>query len=117
MKIGSVVVDCNDFATMSAFWAEALLYVPREPAEEGWVVLRDPDGSNVNVSLQKVPEKASEKNRLHFDVYTTDQAGEVERLLGIGATRHPRDPGPDEDFVTLADPEGNLFDVIDSGTG
>ena len=115
MHIGSVVIDCNDFDAMSAFWAEALHYVPREPAEDDWVVLRDPDGSHVNVSLQKVPEKASEKNRLHFDLYTTDQAGEVERLLGIGATLHPREPEPDEDFVVLADPEGNLFCVIDIG--
>ena len=88
---------------------------PREPAEDDWVVLRDPDGSHVNVSLQKVPERASEKNRLHFDLYTTDQAGEVERLLGIGARLHPREPEPDEDFVVLADQEGNLFCVIDIG--
>jgi Glyoxalase-like domain len=113
MHIGSVVIDCNDFDAMSAFWAEALRYVPREPAEHDWVVLRDPDGSHVNVSLQKVPEKASEKNRLHFDLYTTDQAGEVERLLGIGAYLHPRETEPSEDFVVLADPEGNLFCVID----
>lgn len=114
MHIGSVVIDCNDFDTMMAFWARALRHVPREPAEADWVVLKDPDGRGVNVSLQQVPEKASEKNRLHFDLYTTDQAGEVERLLGIGATRHPREPEPDEDFITLADPEGNLFCVIDT---
>ena len=113
MHIGSVVIDCNDFDAMSAFWAEALHYVPREPAEDDWVVLRDPDGSHVNVSLQQIPEKASQKNRLHFDLYTTDQAGEVERLLGIGARLHPREPEPGEDFLVLADPEGNLFCVID----
>jgi len=65
MHIGSVVIDCNDFDTMMAFWAEALHYVPREPAEGDRVVLRDPAGVHVNVSLQKVPEGASEKNRLH----------------------------------------------------
>ena len=65
------------------------------------------------MSLQQVPERASEKNRLHFDLYTTDQEAEVGRLLGIGATRHPREPEPDEDFIVLADPEGNLFCVID----
>jgi len=113
MHIGSVVVDCNDFDTMYAFWAEALHYVPRDAPEADWVVLRDPDGIRVNVSLQKVPEERSGKNRLHFDLYTTDHAGEVERLLRIGATRHPREPEPDEDFVVLADPEGNLFCVID----
>src|SRR5438445_13611757 len=81
VRVGSVVVDCNDFPTMLAFWQEALRYVPREPAEDGWVVLRDPEGRHVNVSLQKVPEKRVGKNRLHFDLYTPDQKGEVERLL------------------------------------
>jgi hypothetical protein len=116
VKIGSVVIDCNDFDTMSAFWQEALHYVPREPAEDGWVVLRDPDGRNVNVSLQQVPEKRIGKNRLHFDLYTDDQEGEVERLLGIGATRHPRTREPGEDFIVLEDPEGNLFCVVDTST-
>jgi hypothetical protein len=113
LKIGSVVIDCNDFARMFAFWREALHYVPREPAEDDWVVLKDPDGGNVNVSLQQVPEKRSGKNRLHFDLYTEDQEGEVERLLQLGATRHHRTPEPDEDFIVLEDPEGNLFCVID----
>ncbi len=113
MHIGSVVIDCNDFARMSAFWQEALRYVAREPVDDDWVVLRDPDGVHVNVSIQQVLERASEKNRLHFDLDSTDQEAEVERLLGIGATRHPREREPDEDFVVLADPEGNLFCVID----
>ena len=54
------------------------------------------------------------QNRLHLDFYTDDPEAEVERLLGIGATRHPRTPEPDEDFVVLEDPEGNLFCVIDT---
>jgi catechol 2,3-dioxygenase-like lactoylglutathione lyase family enzyme len=117
VRIGSVVVDCNDFDTMVAFWQEALHYVLREPPENGWVVLRDPAGASVNVSFQQVPEPRTGKNRLHFDLYTDDQAGEVDRLLSIGATRHPRDPEPDDDFIVLEDPEGNLFCVVDtSGT-
>jgi Glyoxalase-like domain len=114
VRVGSVVVDCNDFPKMLAFWQEALHYVTRGPAEEDWVILRDPEGRHVNVSLQKVPEARVGKNRLHFDLYTPDQEGEVERLLGIGATRHPRVPEPDEDFIVLADPEGNLFCVVDT---
>jgi Glyoxalase-like domain len=115
MKIGSIVIDCNDFDRMSVFWRDALRYVPREPAEDDWVVLRDPDGRSVNVSLQQVPEEASGKNRLHLDLYTNDQEREVERLLEIGATRYPRTPEPDEDFIVLEDPEGNLFCVVDTG--
>ena len=82
MRIGSVVVDCNDFDAMSAFWQEALGYVPRGPAEDGWVVLRDPDGSNVNVALQQVPEPRAGKNRLHFDLYTDDQQADDGRPSG-----------------------------------
>ncbi len=78
------------------------------------MILRDLQGRNVNVSLQKVLEKRVGKNRLHFDLYTPDQEGEVERFLGFGATRYPRVPEPDEDFIVLADPEGNLFCVVDS---
>ncbi len=116
MHVGSVVIDCNDFGRMAAFWQEALHYVPREPADDDWVVLRDPGGHGVNVSVQQVPEPRTGKNRLHFDLYTEDPEGEVSRLLSIGATRHPRTPEPDEDFVVLADPEGNLFCVIDTPT-
>ena len=113
MRVGSVVIDCNDFPRMAAFWQQALRYEPREPADDDWVVLRDPDGQGVNVSLQRVPEPRVGKNRLHLDLYTDDPHGEVARLLSIGASRHPREPGTDEDFVVLADPEGNLFCVID----
>jgi hypothetical protein len=55
-KVGSVVIDCNDVDWMVEFWAETLGYVPREPAEDGWVVLSGPEGTNVNVSPQRVPE-------------------------------------------------------------
>ncbi len=113
MYVGSIVIDCNDFPRMMAFWQEALGYTPREAAERGWVVLQDPLGKHVNVSLQQVPERRIGKNRLHLDLYTNDQAAEVERLIALGATRHARPAAPGDDFVSLRDPEGNVFDVID----
>ena len=112
VRVGSVVIDCNDLDRMMSFWREALHYVPRDEPEEDWVVLRDPAGRGVNVSLQVVPEPRVGKNRLHLDLYTGDRDGEVQRLLGIGATIHARSPEPGEDFVVLEDPEGNLFCVI-----
>lgn len=114
MHVGSVVIDCNDFPRMLAFWQAALGYAPRGAVEEGWAVLRDPAGAHVNVSLQQVPEPRVGKNRLHLDLYTGDQAAEVDRLLALGATRHPRAPEPGEDFVLLQDPEGNVFCVVDT---
>lgn len=121
MKIGSVVIDCNNFDKIAAFWQEALHYVPKRPAERGWVILKDPSGSGPNVSLnQKTkpmmgPKKPgwrlSEKIRLHLDLYTTDQKGEVERLLKLGATI-VKPPEEGKDYVILADPEDNHFCVV-----
>ena len=110
--MGSVVIDCNDFPRMLAFWRDALGYEPREELEDDWAILRDPDDVGVQVSLQKVPEPRIGKNRLHLDLYATDREAEVERLLAIGARRYERVPQPDEDFITLEDPEHNLFDVV-----
>jgi hypothetical protein len=42
----------------------------------------------------------------------------VERLVGLGASQVAWDSYPaDPDFVVLADPEGNLFCVIDLAHG
>ena len=99
---------------MLAFWQEALHYVTRQPVKHGWAILRDPEGRNVNVSLNLDPERARGRNWLHFDLYTDDQEGEVDRLLALGATRHPQEYEGNEDFVVLEDPDGNLFCVVDS---
>ncbi len=112
VRIGSIVIDVNDFARMMAFWQAALRYLPRRPPTPGdpFVILKDPAGNGPNVSIDGMPP---ERGRLHLDLYTDDQEGEVERLLGLGATRYrPRESG--EDFVVLADPEGNLFCVVDT---
>ena len=112
VRVGSIVIDVDDFHRMMAFWQEALGYVPVRPPTPGdpFVILKDPNGNGPNVSIDEMPP---ERNRLHLDLYTDDQEGEVKRLLGLGATRYrPREPG--EDFVVLADPEGNLFCVVDT---
>ena len=111
--IGSIVLECKEFRRMIDFWNAALGYEAREPPSGDWVVLHDPRSMGPNISLQKVPEGPGRDYRFHFDLYSSDPEGEVQRLLGLGATM--REPArPDRDFVTLADPDGNPFDVIDT---
>jgi hypothetical protein len=102
---------------MLAFWQEALHYVSIEPAKDGWVILRDPKGRSPNLSLDiKRDEKRLGSNRhprLHLDLYTDNQEDEVKRLLKIGATRHLQTYDPEDDFIVLEDPDGNLFCVVD----
>jgi hypothetical protein len=113
LKIGSIVVNCRDFDGMMRFWIETLHYEPREPAKDGWVVLKDPAGAGPNISLNRVA--ATEPvggNRLHLDLYTDNRPTEVDRLIKVGAKVHPQNYGKDDDFRVLEDPDGNLFCVV-----
>ena len=120
MKIGSIVIKCYEFDKMLSFWQEALHYVPREPLdppEDGWVILRDPEGSGPNISLDRVPERRTGKrSRLHLDLYTENSDEEVERLVKIGAARYPWRYPEDHDYTVLEDPDGNLFCVVQVDT-
>ena len=112
MWVGSIVIDCSDLPRMIAFWEAALGYVPRDPPEADGVVLKDPRGQGPNVSLNLTREAPLSDYRIHLDLYSSQPEEEVQRLLRLGATlRSPAGQG--RDFVTLADPDGNLFDVID----
>lgn len=97
---------------MVAFWQQALHYVPRAPARGGWVVLRDPEGKGPNLSFQARETRRRGRNWLHLDLYTSHQGDEVERLVALGASRHPWRYPPTADYVVLSDPDGNLFCVV-----
>src|SRR6266545_915313 len=112
MKIGSIVIRCYEFDKMLAFWQEALHYVPREPASNGWVVLRDPEGKGPNVSFQARGRRPERRSWLHLDLYTNDRDGEVKRLVQLRARRYPWRYRPHADFVVLEDPGGTLFCVV-----
>ena len=83
------------------------------PADD-FILLRPRDGIGPNLSLDRVRSAVQVPPRIHLDLYTEDQAGEVKRLLALGATEiHWDKRPPDADYVILADPEGNRFCVVD----
>jgi catechol 2,3-dioxygenase-like lactoylglutathione lyase family enzyme len=112
VRIGSIVIRCYEFERMLHFWQEALRYGVRH-RDEGFVILMDPGGKGPNVSLDQSPARRTGKRSwIHLDLYTADQAGEVERLVGLGARRYPWRYEPHADYVVLEDPDGNLFCVV-----
>jgi catechol 2,3-dioxygenase-like lactoylglutathione lyase family enzyme len=113
--VGSIVIRCRRFDEMLAFWQSALGYVTPVPPKDGWVILTDPTGRGPNISLDRTerPPPLGDVSRVHLDFYTDDGKREVERLLGLGATRYEREARPDDDFVVLVDPDGNRFCVVD----
>ena len=114
VKVGSIVIRCYEFDRMVAFWQEVLLYeVGHADPNGGFVILRDPRGSGPNVSLDQSPSKRiGKRSWLHLDLYTKEQAREVERLVKLGARRYPWRYQPGGDFVVLEDPDRNLFCVV-----
>jgi predicted enzyme related to lactoylglutathione lyase len=118
LTIGSIVIRVDDLPRMVAFWSAALDYMPRgEHDSDDFVLLRPPAGrTGPNVSLDRVGAPRSIPPKIHLDLYATDQAAEVRRLIGLGASEVHWDKRPaDADYVILEDPEGNRFCVIDSG--
>lgn len=99
------------------FWCEALGYVRRSRGQDDTFVVLAPKsgiGPNISVTLSESPLEA--RPRVHLDLYTDDQDGEVERLVTLGAGRVEWHDYPDDaDFVVLADTEGNRFCVVDKG--
>ena len=115
LRIGSIVLRVDDLRRQAEFWEAALDYVRRDDAtSDDFVLLRPRDGVGPNLSLDNVPSQVQIPPRLHLDLYTEDQPGEVERLKSLGATEvHWDKRPPDADYVILADPEGNRFCVVD----
>jgi catechol 2,3-dioxygenase-like lactoylglutathione lyase family enzyme len=120
LRVGSVVVGARDVRRAAEFWCRALGYVPRDgEIEETWAVLSPTEGAGPNISVGLSETPPQEFPRVHLDLYAgdaADQAAEVARLIGLGARRVDWPHYPENaDFVVLADPEDNIFCVIDTG--
>ena len=87
-----------------AFWTAALGYERRErDREPEFVMLVDPAGRQLPVSLQLAGGPPKEPVRVHLDLYTDEQARHVERLVTLGEARVDEWPYPDgADFSSCA---------------
>jgi catechol 2,3-dioxygenase-like lactoylglutathione lyase family enzyme len=115
LRLGAVVVNVQDMDRAIRFWTAALGYVRRDQEwDPEFTVLADPDGRRPSVSLQLADSAPREPARVHLDLYTSEQARHVDRLVELGATCAEEWPyPPDADFAVLRDPDGNEFCVID----
>jgi predicted enzyme related to lactoylglutathione lyase len=114
IRVGSIVIRVDDLQRQTEFWTAALDYVPRDNEATDFMLLRPKNGVGPNVSLDRVHSMVQVPPRIHLDLYTEDQAGEVSRLMALGATEvHWDKRPPDADYIILADPEGNRFCVVD----
>jgi hypothetical protein len=122
-----VTIDASDSVSLASFWASALHLVECEREDNGrWIVLAtaatQQSPSVRRIGIQRIPGLKPKpavwdgdlKSRIHLDVRCEPREfnAEVERLIRSGAlelrTRRTESYGS---IATLADPEGNVFDV------
>ena len=123
-RLRDVVFDCRHPASLARFWVAALegyAIAPYDEAEldrlraigiddpedDPTVLVEPSSGSGPRLWFQLVPEAKQVKNRVHLDLACADVRAEALRLAGLGA----RLLAEQRAWVTLADPEGNEFDV------
>jgi hypothetical protein len=133
-----VTFDCEDPHAVCGFWAEALGYevdhneeMIKQLLAEGvateadvmtldgelvWAdgaACADPEGGRPRMFFQRVPEKRAVKNRMHLDlrVPPAEREAEVDRLIGLGASRLGEGQQGPHTWIVMADPEGNEFCV------
>lgn len=116
-------MGAEDVDRAVAFWSQALRYEPvRFPdSDNEFTILVPPSGEGTRVALQQAETPPQDHPRVHLDLVVdsaAEQDAEIDRLVGLGATRVAWDLyPPDPDFVVLADTEGNRFCVVDSSHG
>ncbi len=111
LQLRSTVINARDLPRMVAFWHGALGGEVHGPvdADREFVALR-----GARVDIQRSPDEDRPPGRWHLDLSTptaAEQASEVKRLVALGARVLRHNQEPDDDYVVLADPEGNLFCV------
>jgi predicted enzyme related to lactoylglutathione lyase len=110
----SISLDCADAAKTADFWSRVLDRPVDPEASQGFATIgMDNPGAGGPVWMfHQVPEGKRAKNRVHPDCLTDGLEQEVQRVLTLGAT-HLRDVTEGGyTWATLADPEGNEFDIV-----
>jgi predicted enzyme related to lactoylglutathione lyase len=109
-----IILDCADLDGQARFWSGALGYKHQGSAENHYALLTPPDGdTGPHLILQRVDERKTVKNRVHFDVKVPDIEAEAARLIGLGARRAREEPFDElgGQWIVMSDPEGNEFCV------
>jgi catechol 2,3-dioxygenase-like lactoylglutathione lyase family enzyme len=93
---GTVVLGAEDVERAVAFWANVFGYeavwFPR--SDDDFTILIPPDRNPTRIAVHRSITPVQERPREHLDLVvdnSTEQSSEIERLLGLGATRVPWD--------------------------
>ncbi len=121
-----VTIDAVNSELLAEFWAAVLLLVEVQREDDGrWIVLADATGIR-RIGVQRIAGLSAatatwdgaNKPRLHLDLVCESHEfdAEVARLLQLGASQLRRRRHENYGAIaTLADIEGNVFDLCAYG--
>jgi hypothetical protein len=119
LTLGLTVLGVTDMRRAMIFWSMALDYDVIQGGDDStWTELGPADEEPL-LALQISEVPPQDHPRVHIDLDAgseEEQEAEVARLVSLGAQRVDWDSYPeDPDFVVLADTEGNIFCVVNTG--
>ena len=111
LRILNVGIDVNDLDRMRSFW-EAVTGYRVHSGDDSYVYLVDRDERGPNLFVQKVPERRTEKNRLHLDLVAPNLSAATAEVVALGAVPVRTVEAEGEIWTIFEDPEGNQFCVV-----
>jgi predicted enzyme related to lactoylglutathione lyase len=110
-RISFLTIDANDPARLAVFWCEVLGTRVEETSDEGRFVFLAAANGHI-LSFQRVSESKSVKNRVHLDIRVENLETATDAVLALDGTWDGIEWALDDArWRTLADPEGNEFDI------
>lgn len=124
VRLEALVIEADDAGRLATFWAGVL---GRDLVRaEGVPTLRGEEAGSFDIAFVQAERphadhdrRDSDLNQLHFDLTSeslAEQARTVDAALSSGARQRDVGQRPEEGHVVLADPEGNEFCVLGTGS-
>ncbi|MFI6212628.1 VOC family protein [Nocardia brasiliensis] len=111
LTLAHITIDSADAAALAGFWSE-LLDLPVDPAASAeFATVGRTAGAAPVLMFIRVPDKTPGKNVIHLDLHAADWQRHIDRAISLGAKRIGDFDEYGAQWTTLADPEGNLFDI------
>lgn len=105
--------DAFDALATAEFWAAALRVRVAPGASPQRAELEDDAAAGLpRLVFRQVTDARALMTPLHLQLTTDDLDGEARRLQGLGARRLASVTDHGQRWMTLADPEGNAFDLV-----
>ena len=109
IEVSDIIVDCQSPERLAQFWS-AVLGRQAGPKNGAYIALERFADRRLGIAFQKVPGPTPGKNRVHFDVSSSDPAATASLVIELGGCRLPG--YEDGGFLVMADPEGNEFCIV-----